>query len=82
MSTTTEYSKKQLKVIMERYTLDLLQGRSFVDLPVKFAYEFCKFGNTVSCHLRTTQGVVLEVDDLVKWFEKLPEKKQTEILGL
>lgn len=81
MLTETKYSKKQLKGMMERFTRELLQPRSFSDLPVKFAYELSQFGKTVSCHLRTTQGVVLEVSDLVEWFEKLPEQKQAEILG-
>ena len=80
MSTATTYSRKQLKVMMERYTLELLQPCPFAEVPVKFAYEFSQFGETVSCHLRTTQGVVLEVSDLVEWFEKLPEQKQAEIL--
>lgn len=80
MSTNTEYSKKQLKKMIERYTLALLQPLSFADLPVKFACETTQFGKTVSCHLRTTQGVVLEVSDLVKWFETLPESERAEIL--
>ena len=82
MLTETSYSKKQLKVMMERYTVELLQPRPFTELPVKFAYDVSQVGETVSCHLRTTLGVVLQVSDLVGWFEKLPEQKQAEILGL
>lgn len=81
MQTETTYSTKQLNAMMERYTLTLLEPVSFADLPVKFAYDTTQFRETISCHLRTTKGVVLEVDELVAWFEKLPEKKQAEILG-
>ena len=80
MSTAANYTKKQLQAMMERYAYDLLQPLQFDDLPVKFAYEFTQFGQTVSCHLRTTQGIVLGVPELVEWFEKLPKKKQEEIL--
>ena len=80
MQTETTYSKKQLKVMMERYTTTLLEPVSFADLPVKFTYDTTQFHETVSCHLRTTKGVVLEVEELVAWFEKLPKEKQAEIL--
>ena len=80
MPTETKYSKKQFIVMMERYAAELLQPHSFPDLPVKFAYEVSQFGKTVSCHLRTTQGVLLQVSDLVEWFEKLPENEQAEML--
>lgn len=81
MRTETTYSKKQLKVMMERYTVTLLEPVLFAELPVTFAYDTTQFRETVSCHLRTTKGVVLEVEELVAWFEKLPEEKQAEILG-
>ncbi|MCP3978544.1 MAG: hypothetical protein GY716_04305 [bacterium] len=80
MQTATAYSKKQLKIIMERYAATLLEPVSFADLPVTFAYETTQFRGTVSCHLRTTKGIVLEVEELVTWFEKLPAKQQAEIL--
>ena len=81
MPTATKYSKKQLKVMMERYTSTLLEPASFSELPVTFAYDTTQFQGTVSCHLRTTKGIVIEVDELVTWFEKLTAKKQAEILG-
>lgn len=80
MLTKTKYTKKQLQAMMERYTLELLRPHSFSDLPVRFAYDFSQFGKTVSCHLRTTQGVVLEVGDLVQWFGELPEDEQAKLL--
>ncbi len=81
MATETKYSKKQLRAIMERYTIELLQPYSFPELPLKFRYELSQFGDTVSCHLRTTQGIVRQADELVNWFEKLSEQEQEQILG-
>jgi hypothetical protein len=66
---------------MERYTVELLQPQMFAELPVKFRYELSQFGDTVSCHLRTTQGVVRQAGELVTWFEKLGEEEQAKILG-
>ena len=82
MPTATTYSKKQLTRMMERYTSELLQPGLSPELPVRFAYETSQFGETVSCHLRTTQGVVRQVSDLVEWLEQKPEQEQAEILEL
>jgi len=78
--TDTKYSKKQLSEIMERYTRELLNPQVFSELPVKFQYELSQFRDGMSCHIRTTQGVMMQVDELVEWFEKLPEKTQAEVL--
>ena len=80
MATDTKYSRNSLRAIMERYSRDLLQPKMFCEVPLKFQYELSQFGGTVSCHLRTTQGIVMQIDELVEWFEKLPENTQTEIL--
>ena len=82
MPTATKYSKKQLIAIMEQYAHRLLQPHAFVDLPLKFKLDVAQYGNSVSCHLRTTEGIMLKVDELTAWFEKLPEGEQEEILEL
>jgi hypothetical protein len=80
VATDTKYSKKQLTVMMEQYTRDLLRPQIFSELPLKFKYELSRFRDDMSCHLRTTQGIVMQVDELVAWFEKLPEDVQAEIV--
>ncbi len=82
MPTDTKYSKKQLNAMMKRYTLELLQPHSFTGLPVKFMFEVSQYGNSVCCHLRTAEGVLLKVGKLIEWFDELPEAKQTEILEI
>ncbi len=82
MPTDIKYTKKQTIAMMERYTLALLEPHSFNDLPVKFKLDVSQYGNSVSCHLRTTEGVLLTVSTLVEWFHTLPEAEQTEILGI
>ena len=81
MAVDTKYSKKQLNAMMERYALARLEPCSFSDLPVKFRLELSQFGKTLSCHLRTTQGIVLERDQLIEWFENLSETEQSSILA-
>ena len=81
MAIDTKYSKKSLSAIMERYTRELLQPHKFSNLPLKFQYELSQFRDSVSCHLRTTQGVVMQVDKLVEWFEKLPEEAAGRVPG-
>jgi hypothetical protein len=76
-----KYSRNQLKSMMERYASTMLDPVPIAEAPVTFTYETSQYEETVSCHLRTTRGVVLEVPELVAWFEKLPTKKQTDILG-
>ena len=80
LATATKYSKKQMKAVMEHYSLILLQPHELEKLPFKFKYEISQYGNSITCHLRSTQGLLLEVDELTEWFEKLPEKVQAEVL--
>ncbi|GAG47921.1 unnamed protein product [marine sediment metagenome] len=81
MATETQYSRKQLSAIMERYTRELLHPQKFSELPLKFRYELSQFGDGLSCHLRTTQGIVMQVDELLEWFGKLSEEAQEEVLS-
>ena len=81
MPTATKYSKKQLKTMMERYATMMLEPVPIAEAPVTFAYETSQYQETVSCHLRTTKGIVIQVNELVGWFEKLPKKNQSDILG-
>ncbi len=80
MQTAVKYSKKQLITIMERYALQRLGPHSFNDMPVKFKLEVSQYGSSISCHLRTTEGLIMKVSELTEWFEELPETEQEQIL--
>ena len=82
MPTAVKFSKKQVSAIMERYAHERFRPHSLEDLPVKIRLDVSQHGNSVCCHMRSTEGLLLTVDELIEWFDKLPDAERSEILAI